>query len=29
MTARSRILATAGILVAAAAVRLYRLDHFS
>jgi 4-amino-4-deoxy-L-arabinose transferase-like glycosyltransferase len=29
MTARARVLATAGILVAAAAVRLYRLDHFS
>jgi hypothetical protein len=29
MTARARVLATAGILVAAAAVRLYRLDYFS
>jgi mannosyltransferase len=29
MTARVRILAAAGLLVAAAAVRLYRLDHFS
>jgi hypothetical protein len=29
MTARARILAAAGLLVAAAAVRLYRLDHFS
>jgi hypothetical protein len=29
MTARARILAAAGLLVAAAAVRLFRLDHFS
>ena len=29
MTARARIVAAAGLLVAAAAVRLFRLDHFS
>jgi hypothetical protein len=29
MTARGRVLAAAGLLVAAAAVRLFRLDHFS
>ena len=29
MTARARIFAAAGLLLAAAAVRLFRLDHFS